>query len=444
MLNFLLKSTLLGSSLFLLLACGSGSGGSNSVQTGSFLDAAVEGLRYETPSFSGVTNSSGDFKYVEGEKVKFYIGDYFIGEVKAGAVVSPYNLYPKDEDAALVLAQFLQSIDADSNPTNGISLVNQEQFSSMDSSISFSNGNFETELNNKLGLSLTVTKEEAKQHLDKTMKDAGVKDNGVEKVDKSKVQMVNLAQLAQVAGLNTHNYLVNQFEQTRPTTFVENDTKIFTAYSSTQAVYKRGNWAGQFDFSGVGWDATRNGTLVTNQHIIVANHYTRGIGQKILFYTPEGERIERHIVAVKSFKKYDARLKDAAVEKLNAPVPDGVKIYKILDSKGIKNLNDLVNVPYIVTDQKRHVFAEKITYFNISSNFDQSVSFWKNSDVPNVMFHSAISGDSGNPQFLIVNEELVLAGVLYGYEQGNMISNFYGLESMNRVLLQAIEDMKES
>ncbi len=71
-----IKSALLGMSFLLLSACGGGGGGSDeeSVLTGEFIDSAVSGIRYETATRSGSTNGDGQFEYLSGETVRFYIG----------------------------------------------------------------------------------------------------------------------------------------------------------------------------------------------------------------------------------------------------------------------------------------------------------------------------------------------------------------------------------
>ncbi|MFK5893309.1 MAG: hypothetical protein QM504_08825 [Pseudomonadota bacterium] len=58
------------------------------------------------------------------------------------------------------------------------------------------------------------------------------------------------------------------------------------------------------------------------------------------------------------------------------------------------------------------------------------------------MYHGAVGGDSGNPQFFIINGELVFSAVLYGYSQGKMIGHFYGLISVYDSLQKAIIEMR--
>ena len=117
----------------LLGACGGGGGSSGSpttvtnssvsVLTGTFVDSPVGGIRYATATQSGKTNSKGEFLYVSGENVTFSIGSVHLPMVIASATVTPLNIAKtsdlNDQVVSNILV-FLQSLDEDGNPTNGI------------------------------------------------------------------------------------------------------------------------------------------------------------------------------------------------------------------------------------------------------------------------------------------------------------------------------------
>jgi hypothetical protein len=50
------------------------------------------GLHYKTDTQDGYTDSKGTFKYENGENVEFFLGDLSLGEVEAGAMITPYTL----------------------------------------------------------------------------------------------------------------------------------------------------------------------------------------------------------------------------------------------------------------------------------------------------------------------------------------------------------------
>ena len=90
------------------------------VQTGIFIDAAVSGLGYSTPSQgNGTTNAKGEFKYNAGEQVSFTVGPVNLGGAKGQAKMSPLDLMPNlDAESTFIkaMASLLQSLDSDSAP----------------------------------------------------------------------------------------------------------------------------------------------------------------------------------------------------------------------------------------------------------------------------------------------------------------------------------------
>jgi len=150
-----IRYTVFGSALLfvvLLNLTGCGGGGADSTptqQTGQFIDSPVEGLRYETVTLSGTTNSSGEFDYMTGETVTFYIGDFALGSATGAARITPfelagsnipvtaaevsnaiddfYNAYEGESNntplnVSLNMATFMQTIDLDGDPDNGITI----------------------------------------------------------------------------------------------------------------------------------------------------------------------------------------------------------------------------------------------------------------------------------------------------------------------------------
>ncbi len=112
-----------------LVACGGGSGGGGggvgtAANTGIFVDSPVEGLRYVTDSLEGQSDVRGRFNYRSGETVEFYVGDILIGSATGALELSPIDLVPgatnENHPTVTNIARFLQTIDDDGNPSNGI------------------------------------------------------------------------------------------------------------------------------------------------------------------------------------------------------------------------------------------------------------------------------------------------------------------------------------
>ena len=94
------------------------------VSIGILIDSVVEGVKYETTSGQqGFTNSKGEFKYSTGDVVKFTVGGIQLGEVTGGEIITPLDLAVSNSTAnqkVINLTRFLQTIDDDENPENGI------------------------------------------------------------------------------------------------------------------------------------------------------------------------------------------------------------------------------------------------------------------------------------------------------------------------------------
>jgi len=105
--------------------CGSSGGDSsdNTVQTGTLVDAPIQGVAYSTATQSGITDSQGHFKYKTGEVVTFKIGNLMLGSVTSHKNITPLTL---GGDASLSsvgtkatnIARILQTLDANSSNDN--------------------------------------------------------------------------------------------------------------------------------------------------------------------------------------------------------------------------------------------------------------------------------------------------------------------------------------
>ena len=172
--------------VFVLLAFAScGAGGDYSrprpVQKGVFLDSAVSGLKYVTETLSGTTDDNGTFEYRENETISFYVGDIFIGQTEAKAQITPLDLFPDASDITepciTNLCRFLQSLDIDNDPDNGITISTMIQNTlshhniSIDfeqSSVDFESAIFINPTINQMGLTLPDIKSSQK-HLRQTL-----------------------------------------------------------------------------------------------------------------------------------------------------------------------------------------------------------------------------------------------------------------------------------
>jgi hypothetical protein len=128
-----------------LAACGGGSSSSssNTVSTGIFTDAGpVSGMQYQTATQSGVTDSNGQYSYLPGETITFKVGNIVLGQAVAGSAMNAFTLVgmtppltslgvttnaPNGRlfQQAINISLFLQTLDTDTNPQNGIAISSQ-------------------------------------------------------------------------------------------------------------------------------------------------------------------------------------------------------------------------------------------------------------------------------------------------------------------------------
>jgi hypothetical protein len=129
----------------LLAGCGEdGSGDQAPVELSGVLQAGgVQGVHYETPTGSGVTDPAGTFHYLEGESVAFSVGGITLGSAPGAARVTLFTLVgmtpPTTEPAlrreldrasrttsnfvrAANMMRLLMALDADHDPANGLDL----------------------------------------------------------------------------------------------------------------------------------------------------------------------------------------------------------------------------------------------------------------------------------------------------------------------------------
>ena len=122
---YLMKRTLPLIFFLLLTACGGGED-NKTLMSGIFLDSPVEGLIYKTASQQGYTNEKGEFFFQQGETVSFYLGNIILGSAVGNSILTPLDLFHSQENKTHIparnLVRFLQTLDTDNNPKNGIKL----------------------------------------------------------------------------------------------------------------------------------------------------------------------------------------------------------------------------------------------------------------------------------------------------------------------------------
>ncbi len=132
------KRPILTSAFVLLTACGGGGSSATPSESGPpanesgpspdigvFLDSPVINIGYRTETLENVTNSLGEYEYLPGETVTFFIGDLEFPPVEASGTVTALDLAgtASTSDPRVVnMIRLLQTLDQDGNPQNGITI----------------------------------------------------------------------------------------------------------------------------------------------------------------------------------------------------------------------------------------------------------------------------------------------------------------------------------
>jgi len=167
-------STFAAAAILSLSGCGGGGGSSAPVAatvTGQFIDAAVAGLDYTCSSSGkvGVTDTEGQYTCNEGDSVEFSLGEYVLGSVTASnGIVTPYTLFPSNEEAAINIAQLLQTIDEDGDPSNGISISEEMKIKVIEADVKPTDPNFDTRMESEFG-DRYVDAQDAVEHLNESI-----------------------------------------------------------------------------------------------------------------------------------------------------------------------------------------------------------------------------------------------------------------------------------
>jgi hypothetical protein len=186
-------------SLFLIAlfsGCGGGGGsGGNSAtnpavtSTGQFVDAEVAGAEYYSNSHSGITDLHGYFQYSVGEDVTFKVGQITLGKVRmdiTDKLITPLDLASttnKDDPKVINILRVVQSLDSDSNISNGIMIAQTKRdVLTLHKDLSSYNKELNTtELSALLQIqsSKIVSKTVAQQHFNQTLQNLTIYENNL-------------------------------------------------------------------------------------------------------------------------------------------------------------------------------------------------------------------------------------------------------------------------
>jgi subtilisin family serine protease len=178
-------------SIFFLIGCGGGGGGSSSPDshdqteqnvTATLIDSGIGGVSYSCGTIEDTTNSDGQFSCQENSTVSFTIGGVILGNILINSetnYVTPAVLYGLENNNTtdiriLNFIQFVQSLDDDNDPDNGIFITQTIRDALSGTALDISNANTtQSDINNTLISigKILVPQEDALVHYKNTLRD---------------------------------------------------------------------------------------------------------------------------------------------------------------------------------------------------------------------------------------------------------------------------------
>ena len=186
------------------------------------------------------------------------------------------------------------------------------------------------------------------------------------------------------------------------------------------------------------------GTAITKRHIINARHYTYPVGTTVRFITNDNQVVDRTISSL--YTQSSSQI-DLCIYTLNEDLPDTITPCKLLPANYTN---------YLTVSRKNYIpvlsldFEEKANIHactSIAPSNPKPPSVYTDISKPKRLselnfYEKAIVGDSGNPIFMIINNQLVLITVRYTTGSGSACTYFGNLPdndplSLNYMIKQA-------
>lgn len=220
---------------------------------------------------------------------------------------------------------------------------------------------------------------------------------------------------------------------------VEDGLNIFDTQNHSLCSYTRNIscWAYEYDLTCISpynTDAgTRKaGTLVTPRHIIFAAHYEIANNATVRFVRTDNTVVDRVMTHKQRHPSYSPYFPDLTIGVLDSDVPSDIKFCRVLPDNWENYFPTGINrMPCLTLDQEeKALITDGNVIFTTYTSFLSPESNTKRRE----FYELKISGDSGNPAFLIINDELVLLTVWTFGGAGRGTSITYYKSDINQMI----------
>lgn len=212
------------------------------------------------------------------------------------------------------------------------------------------------------------------------------------------------------------------------------DSVTSTGTTSTAWVRNTGVWSSvgsDVDWTGVSpWNQPfdgyssryqKSGALISPRHVVLASHWHMPIGSNLLFVTNTDEMIYRTLSGLQSVPGTDI-----TIGVLDSDVPDSVTYYPIIASSTlqalIKKFEPMGNydIPMVVFDQEKKAIVHSLS--SISASTIGHTPYF--SGPRSFLSEYIVSGDSGSPAFIVVDDRPILLFAHYSASGGPNLGNY--------------------
>lgn len=198
--------------------------------------------------------------------------------------------------------------------------------------------------------------------------------------------------------------------------------RLFKVYLPGAPSIRARNWTSAFDFSGVSWNDNRTATAISPRHVVMAGHYVRNPSTPVIFHDKAGRPHTRHLVGITHLRQ----LGDIAIGTLDSPLPSAIRHYPLAQLTEVKPM-----MPVLVTDQTRTISVHRL------GGVDQRrVILGYDPQIPRSYWRNLVTGDSGNPAFILHRGQLRLLTTFTTGGPGT--GPFYGDPQVREGVLEAI------
>ena len=219
------------------------------------------------------------------------------------------------------------------------------------------------------------------------------------------------------------------------------EKKIFSTQDHLTQNYVRSVncWAHNLDLTCISpWNSNaenrKAGTLVSPRHIVYSEHYNIPLNSVVRFIDKNNSVVERTIVkkiSVGPSNVSDGYSTDIAVGLLDSNIPN-ITFAKVLPpdiNKFLPSLN--LGVPCLCLDKEEKAIITDLYTLGTFAIFKRPL------DKTRLKFYEdKIVGDSGNPAFLIINNELVLVTTWTSGGAGSGPNYSMNIELINNIMIK--------